>query len=803
MVLIISIGIFSISQANANNSKNLQLQLGDSVSIYSEKAYRKNKGLYFEAVGNVVIIAGKETLYGEKASFDIKTGDVKVEGNVRVIGQGLTIYGSMIEFNSKTNQLEMQNARIITADFNIVATKVKRLAQDKYYAKDAEFTTCRDCTESWTIYGNEITIEMNQYVKIKHALTKIKGVSVLYFPYIAVPVKNKRESGLLFPEVSSRLDEGVTYQQPVYWAIDESTDMTFTPSFFGRRGYGTDIQFRDMYGERQWLNFETRLVNDSIYLPGKTNNDISNTKYFRSFYDLEGHYSWDNNTQMHFHSTLMKDLDMLSDYNLYMDDFIHASDIGVEGFVEKRYENFEFGLESNLRRNLLVDDPEELDKSYVQVLPSVYFSLIPQTLVQSDKPMLQHISAGFDSEFTVFRQLEENESSNLRNVRRVNLKPYLDWHLFTVGPLKGKTRYQLEYQHYNFQNEKEKDFYKYAGVMTTEFSFTMDKIFGLAYEEVVPVADIKKEYLDKVGKQKQTQSKKKFKDLVGDIPSFENSLTNDSIKFVKNSYRHSQEFKFLHHLIANSAEEGNERFNSQINSNLGWFDYDDGIKEDIFNIGAFQTRTDIPMQNTIEFQWNNSLIRKSPRSFRFFEDEKYLRDNFSYSKIGYFNLSQGIVLSDDESSSLEDSLTRLFINTGYNASRWSVNLTEYYFHQSSDQITNIGFQRRYDMLSLLLGWNSNTLGGANINTIRTGLHFRPFDALGFSVFKEEDLFAEQNIRSIYQIDLMPDNNCWILNFNYRETVVDTRYTLNWVFNFGNDDFKEYRTNYWSYDRLTQ
>lgn len=802
MALIIFTGPSLIQHAHCASKKNLQLQLGESVSIYSEKAYRKNKGLYFEAVGNVVIITGKDTLYGEKASLDVKSGDVRIEGNVRFISQDITVYGSEIDFNSQTGKLEVKNARIITSDFNIVASELKKMGNDLYYAKQAEFTTCKDCTESWTIYGSEIFVEMNQYVKIKHALTKIKGVSVLYFPFIAVPIKNKRETGLLFPEISTRLGEGVTYQQPVFWAIDDSKDMTFTPSFYGRRGYGSDLQYRQVFGQNKWVNVETRMLNDSIYIPFKKNYDLSNTKYFRSFYDIETHYQADNSLSLHFQSTMMKDLDMVSDFNNYTENYINGSDIGAEGYIEKRYESFEIGLETQLKRNLLVNDPESLDKEYVQVLPSVYFSSVPLSLFQSDKLFLQQISFGIDSDFTIFRQLEKKEDTNLRNVRRVSAKPYIDWHLFTIGPVNGKTRYQLEYQNYDFIDDDYEDFYKYAGVLTTEFSFSMDKVFGLAYEEVVPVTDIRRKYLEKLGKEKKEKDKNKFKDLIGQIPSFENSLTQDSIRFVKNSYRHSQEFKFLHHLIANSEEKGNEAFREQLNSNTGWFDYDDGIKEDIYNIGAFQTRTEIPLKNTIEFQWNNSLIRKSPKKFNFFEDDKYLRDNFNYNKIGYFDVSQGFVLDSEDAGSFDESLTRLFINTGYTATKWSVNLQEYYFHQTADQITNIGFQRRYDLISLLGAYNYNSLSGANLKTARGGIQIRPIDALGFSLLKEQDLQADENIRSIYQVDFMPDNNCWIVNLNYRETVVDTRYTVNWVFNFGNDDFKEYRNNFFSFNRLS-
>ena len=174
-------------------------------------------------------------------------------------------------------------------------------------------------------------------------------------------------------------------------------------------------------------------------------------------------------------------------------------------------------------------------------------------------------------------------------------------------------------------------------------------------------------------------------------------------------------------------------------------------------------------------------------------------------KIGYFNLSQGFVVEskDRELEKFEDRLTRLHFNTGYSASKWSFNLSEYYFHQSSDQITDIGLQRQYDMLSLLGSYMFNSLEGANLQTIRGGFQIRPFDVFGFSILKEHDLRARSNIRSIYQVDFMPNNNCWIINVNYRETVVDNRYSVNWVFNFGNDDFKTYRSNFFRFDRLTQ
>jgi LPS-assembly protein len=801
-LVLLSLSI-TLSEISFAAEKNLQLQLGETVSIYSEKAYRKNKGTTFEAIGNVVIISGKDTLYGEKASLNLKTGDVEIEGNVRFISEGITIYGSKIDFNSSSGQLEMFSARIITSDFNIVANTIKKIDDKKYIAKKAEFTTCKDCTESWVIFGDEINIELNQYVKIKHALTKIKGVSVLYFPYIAIPIKNERESGILFPRVSTRLDEGIRYEQPIFWAINDSRDMTITPTFLARRGYGADVEYREAFGENKWIQFNNRMVNDLIFAPGKTDTQLSGEKYFRNFVDLETHMQWTNDLTQHFRFTGMKDLDMIRDYNEFTEEYLQDSDVGVSTFTELRSEWLNVGIEATYRRNLIVDDSETFDKQYVQTLPSVYFSTTPYSLLQSDTLFLQNISVGIDSDVTIFKQMNEDESLNLRNVRRLNAKPYLDWHLFNIGAVKAKTNYLLNYQSYDFLNNDESSFTKYAGVLTTELSFSMDKIFGLAYEDKVLVRNLKKDYLINNNTDKdKIKTKDISNNLIGNIPSFENSLTKDSISFVKNSYRHSQEFKLLHHLIANSNETGNKRFDRQIDSNLGWFDYDDAIARNANDLGTNATRTEIPLRNTIELQWNNSLIRKSPKKFNYFTDDQYLRDNFSYSKIGYFNISQGFTL-DNEASSINERLTRLHLATGYSTSTWNVSLSDFFFHDQNDHILTTAFQRRFQMFSLLGSYNLNSLSGSNIETIRFGSQIRPIDTLGFSILKEEDLNANETISSIYQVDFMPNNNCWILNFNYRETVVDNRYSFNWVFNFGNDEFKEYRNNFFQFNRIMQ
>src|SRR5690606_18891537 len=116
------------------------------------------------------------------------TLQVKVEGNVRVVTKDFTLYGSHVEYNLESGRANIKNARILAMDFNIVANQLVRVDQNTYVAHEAEFTTCKDCTESWSIYGKEIRVDVGEWVRIKHGLAKIKGVDVLYIPYFVLPI---------------------------------------------------------------------------------------------------------------------------------------------------------------------------------------------------------------------------------------------------------------------------------------------------------------------------------------------------------------------------------------------------------------------------------------------------------------------------------------------------------------------------------------------------------------------------------------------------------------------------------------
>lgn len=784
-----------------------QFSLGDKLSIFSDKAYRKNNGKYFEAVGNVVIISQRDTIYGELASLDQETQKVKLEGNVRFVTKDMTLYGSHIDYNLGTGIAHIKNARIITSSFNLVSRELVRLNQNEYLAKEAEFTTCKDCIESWSVFGKNIKLTIGKYVQISHGLFKIKGIDVIYLPYIVLPILSKRETGLLIPRISQRTGEGLSFEQPFFWAIDESKDLTISPTFWAKRGYGGDLQFRRRFNDMTWFEFNTRMINDKIYFPNELNVGPSDKEYFRTFADAEGHQFWTSNLGSHLRYTASKDLDFVRDFPMYTDPRTNSSDFGLQGFINWRREYFSLNADFSYLRNQLFADPTGFDNTYVQVLPRVSASIVPVSLIQSRKLFLQNIALGFDGSFTRFRQVKEDESNLLRNADRVSIQPYLSWYFFNSGPFSLKSQYVFDQQVYRFSNSEEPMSGKNAGLLRTELNFSMDRIYGLAFEEKIPIKLLSPAELKKISGSKELgltpiQKDIKNKRLIGDIPEFQTELVKDNISQKRNSYRHSLNLKLIHHFISSQNEYGNTRFLDQIKTNQnGMFDYEDALRSEEYLFGANSTRTIIPPKNTLEFQWNNTLIRKSPKNFNFLEDDRYLRDNYHYSKIGWFNISQGYLFDQSEMDDLRQRLSRLMLDSGFIGSNWNIGLQEYYFHYENQNIFNINFTRRFEYLNLFTNYSYNSFSSSNLNTIYFGGQIRPTDVIGLSLLKNIDLEADKDIRTIYSVDIMPHNNCWIFNLNYRKSIVDSRFSFNILFNFADENFSRYRNDYFGTKRF--
>jgi lipopolysaccharide assembly outer membrane protein LptD (OstA) len=140
--------------------------------------------------------------------------------------------------------------------YSLRGDRIEKGTGQRYEIENGKFTTCR-CAKgppSWSLTGKKLDVSLNGYGRLEEARFCILDVPVLYLPRLAVPVHSERQTGILFPEIGFSNQRGFRIQQPFYWAINKSQDLTLTPTVETSARIGLVNQYRyafrrDMHGE--------------------------------------------------------------------------------------------------------------------------------------------------------------------------------------------------------------------------------------------------------------------------------------------------------------------------------------------------------------------------------------------------------------------------------------------------------------------------------------------------------------------------------------------------------------------------
>jgi LPS-assembly protein len=151
------------------------------------------------AIGHVIMTAGEDILVGNRMEMDLEAE----------VG---TVYNGTVFI--KENH------------FYIKGDKIQKTGKDSYAVGKGSLTTCDGDHPAWKITGRNLKVTIEGYGFVNHAALWAKKIPVLYTPFLVFPVKIKRQSGLLPPQILYSERKWEEYIQPFYWAINESSDAT-------------------------------------------------------------------------------------------------------------------------------------------------------------------------------------------------------------------------------------------------------------------------------------------------------------------------------------------------------------------------------------------------------------------------------------------------------------------------------------------------------------------------------------------------------------------------------------------------
>ncbi len=204
----------------------------------------------YTARGGVVILQDKMTLTANEASLNVATGMAEAKGNVEVFDKdGSTLKAESLTMNIKEKTVVAIRARIFYKEDNIHLRGgvIKKTGPEDYTADGLTYTTC-DCaddeTPAWDFKASDATVTVGEYMTAWNAMFRIKGVPVLYSPYVSVPMKRERQSGFLQPKPGYSKLRGFVLKNSFFWAMTRSMDSTYYLDVETRRGLGKGLEYR-------------------------------------------------------------------------------------------------------------------------------------------------------------------------------------------------------------------------------------------------------------------------------------------------------------------------------------------------------------------------------------------------------------------------------------------------------------------------------------------------------------------------------------------------------------------------------
>lgn len=238
---------------------------GKSIHLSCTRSLRDLARNRLECFGNVYIRRPSELLTADYVQLDLTTDQMHAEGNVVYFTPDSVIYGQKMDFNFFTETGTIEDGRVESDKYQLVGEKIERLSVNHFIAHDGEYTTCRDCPASWKLAGHKVDLTVDGYAYLNQVYVKLNDAPTLYLPYAVIPVKTRRQSGLLFPR-TGYTQNGFTFVQPYFWAISRSTDATLGLGFYSLRGFKAEGQFRYVLSPRSYGQLDAFYLRDRQFI---------------------------------------------------------------------------------------------------------------------------------------------------------------------------------------------------------------------------------------------------------------------------------------------------------------------------------------------------------------------------------------------------------------------------------------------------------------------------------------------------------------------------------------------------------
>jgi LPS-assembly protein len=221
--------------------------------------YLQDQEIY-EADGSVVVDQGTLHLTADHVTVQALPGVMIATGHVRLTDPQADLAAERLELNVNTEAGVITHGQVYIKASNttVDGRLIQRFSEDHYRVKEGRFTNCdapEGETPAWRFQFKDLDLNTSDSVAFTGGWLCVADVPVIPIPTMTYPLSTRR-SGLLIPTVGYDNRFGAHFQQGLYWAINPSQDLTISPQYYAKLGYGSDLEYRyvlDKKSRGQWF----------------------------------------------------------------------------------------------------------------------------------------------------------------------------------------------------------------------------------------------------------------------------------------------------------------------------------------------------------------------------------------------------------------------------------------------------------------------------------------------------------------------------------------------------------------------
>lgn len=341
------------------------------IEVIAEALHTTKTTVY--ASDGVVVYYDNDIIKANQATYNKKTKRLVLDGQVEMIGyEGTKEHTDHMEIQTDTKEVSFEKLFLASENDVWLLTENAQKVDDNYTLGRSILSSCEVDDPLWEmVFKRAVYDDKNKYMQVYEPKVYFADVPIFYFPYLGFSTQRQRTSGLLFPLFGYSTQEGFIYDQPIFWAINPSMDMEFSPQVRTNRSVGlyTTYRFVDTPNSSGTLRLgyfydsktyqEKQNLNDRKHYGAEFKYESSN--FLRSY--LPKGYK----DGLYVNATYLNDIDYL---NLQKSKLEH---FGQTPLQESRINYFLYNNDhyTGLNAKYFIDTRKESNSDTLQVLPSI------------------------------------------------------------------------------------------------------------------------------------------------------------------------------------------------------------------------------------------------------------------------------------------------------------------------------------------------------------------------------------------------------------------------------------------------